>query len=203
MIDSYLTLAGAVSHKITRRKSRFIAFVQPIADEPDISRRLDEVRRTYHDATHHCYAARWLDGDRVVETSHDDGEPSGSAGLPILQQLMGRDLTHVMAVVVRYFGGTKLGVGGLVRAYSDAVAEALDRAKIVRRALEIRVAIRFPAEVNSAVMSIIHRFSASVESVAYDQPVRVDVKLPPSRAAAFCAALTEGTGNRAKAVVET
>jgi len=203
MIDSYLTLGEPVSHKITRKKSRFLAILRPITAEDEVAQVLNDLRRRYHDAAHHCYAARWLDGNQVVETSHDDGEPSGSAGLPILQQLTGRDLTNVIAVVVRYFGGTKLGVGGLVRAYSDAVAEALDRTKIVHRTLEIRVAIRFPAEVNSAVMSIIHRFSASVESLAYDHPARVDVKLPPSRAAAFCAALTEGTGNRAKAVVET
>lgn len=203
MTDSFLTLRTAVSYKLTRKKSRFIAILRPIATESDVSQALDDIRRTYHDATHHCHAARWLDGDRTMEASHDDGEPSGSAGLPILHQLAGHDLVNVMAVVVRYYGGTKLGVGRLARAYSDAVSDALERANIVRHSINIRVAIRFPAEVNSAVMSIIHRFSATVESLSYDGAPHADVKLPPSRVPAFSAALTEGTGNRAKVEIGT
>ena len=203
MIDSYLTLENSTLHKITRKKSRFIALLSSIDSQEDVQRQLDDIRRTYHDATHHCYAFRLLLDGAIVEASSDDGEPSGSAGLPMMQQLSSRDLCNVLAVVVRYFGGTKLGVGGLVRAYSNAVSEILERALVVTRTLMTHITIRFPVEVNSNVMSIIHRFSAHIERLAYEAPVRIEVTLPPSQVEAFRAALTEATGARTELEVES
>jgi len=203
MIDSYLTLNESVAHKLTRKKSRFIALLSPVTNGPDVERRLQAIRKTYHDATHHCFAARWLEAESVAEVSSDDGEPAGSAGLPILQQVAGRELVNLLAVVVRYYGGINLGVGGLIRAYSDATSEALDAASIVRRKVTVHITIRFPVEVNSAVMSIIHRFQASVESLVYEDPVHVDVTLPPSQVSAFRAALVETTGARAEVEISS
>ena len=202
MIDSYLTLTDSTLHKITRKKSRFIALLSPADSQGDVQRQLDDVRRSYHDATHHCYAFRLLLDDAIVEVSHDDGEPSGSAGLPMMQQLTNRNLCNVLAVVVRYFGGTKLGVGGLVRAYSNAVSEALEKAPVITQTLKTRITIRFPVEVNSSVMSIIHRFSARIDALVYEDPVRIEITLPPSQVEALRAALTEATGARIKLEVE-
>ena len=202
MIDSYLTLTDSTLYKTTRKKSRFIALLSPADSQDDVQRQLDDVRRAYHDATHHCYAFRLLLDDAIVEVSHDDGEPSGSAGLPMMQQLTNRNLCNVLAVVVRYFGGTKLGVGGLVRAYSNAVSEALEKAPVITRTLKTRITIRFPVEVNSSVMSIIHRFSARIDALVYEDPVRIEITLPPSQVEALRAALTEATGARIKLEVE-
>ncbi len=202
MIDSYLTLTDSTLYKTTRKKSRFIALLSPADSQDDVQRQLDDVRRAYHDATHHCYAFRLLLDDAIVEVSHDDGEPSGSAGLPMMQQLTNRNLCNVLAVVVRYFGGTKLGVGGLVRAYSNAVSEALERAPVITRTLKTRITIRFPVEVNSSVMSIIHRFSARIDALVYEDPVRIEITLPPSQVEALRAALTEATGARIELEVE-
>ena len=202
MIDSYLTLTDSTLYKTTRKKSRFIALLSPADSQDDVQRQLDDVRRAYHDATHHCYAFRLLLDDAIVEVSHDDGEPSGSAGLPMMQQLTNRNLCNVLAVVVRYFGGTKLGVGGLVRAYSNAVSEALDKAPVITRTLKTRITIRFPVEVNSSVMSIIHRFSARIDALVYEDPVRIEITLPPSQVEALRAALTEATGARIELEVE-
>ena len=196
MIDSYLTIKDSSLHKITRTKSRFIALLSPAQSQDDVQQQLDDTRKTYHDASSYCYAFRLLLDDTIVEASHDDGEPSGSAGLPMMQQLASRNLFNVLAVVIRYFGGTKLGVGGLVRAYSDAVFEALERATIVSHDLTARITIRFPIEVNSSVMSIIHRFSARIETLLYEERVRIEVTLPPSQVETFRAALTEATGAR-------
>ena len=196
MIDSYLTIKEPTQHKITRRKSRFIALLSSATSLADVEQQLNTVRRTFHDATHHCSAYRlWID-DVTVEASSDDGEPSGSAGLPMLHQLSGHDLLNVLAIVVRYYGGTKLGVGGLVRAYSDAVSEALESANIVTQVLLSVVTIRFPVEVNSGVMSTLHRYPAQVKALVYEEPVRLELELPPSHVDAFCAALIEATGAR-------
>ncbi len=197
MIDSYLTLVEPVQHKITRKKSRFLALVFPVRTPDAIDEKLRFARKTYHDATHHCSAYRLLVDDALVEGSNDDGEPSGSAGQPMLHQLAGRDLLNVLAVVVRYYGGTKLGVGGLVRAYADAVSEALDDVHIHEQLLLDRILIRCPAEVHSSVMSISHRFSAQIIELAFEGSVRVITALPPSRTEAYRAALIEGTGARA------
>ena len=196
MIDSYLTIKESTLHKFTRKKSRFIALLSPAVSQEDVQCQLDAARKSYHDASHHCCAFRLLIDDVIVEASSDDGEPSGSAGLPIQQKLASRNLCNVLAIVVRYFGGTKLGVGGLVRAYSDAVSEALEQAAIVTQKLMAHIAIRFPVEVNSSVMSIIHRFSAHIESLLYEEPVQIEVTLPPSQVETFRAALTEATGAR-------
>jgi uncharacterized YigZ family protein len=198
MIDSYLTVKETTVHRIARQRSRFITLLSPAETTDSVQRQLDSARKSYHDASHHCYAYRLLIGHQVVEASHDDGEPSGSAGLPMLQQLIGRDVVNVLAIVIRYFGGTKLGVGGLVRAYSDAVSETLAQATVITRALRQGITIRFPVSVNSSVMSTLHRFSAHIEHLAYEKSVRVDVTIPPSQADALCAALTEASGARAK-----
>jgi uncharacterized YigZ family protein len=198
MIDSYLTIGDPIQHKITRKRSRFIALVTTAFSQDDAQRQLENIRKAYHDATHHCHAIRLLIDDGIVESSNDDGEPSGSAGAPILQQLAGRQLCNVLAVVVRYYGGTKLGVGGLVRAYSEAVSEAIDQATVITQALLTRVVIRFPVEVNSSVMSTIHRFPVTIEGLAYEGQARIEIAVPPSQLEALRAALTESTGARAE-----
>jgi len=201
MIDSYFTIATPIQHKITRKKSRFIALLSPVESADDVQRQLEDARKAYHDATHYCHAFRFLDDDVIVEGSSDAGEPSGSAGLPMLHQLSGKNLANTLAIVVRYYGGTNLGVGGLIRAYSGAVSEALEQAHIVTRAIMARITIRFPVEVNSSVMSTIHRYSAHIESMAYQRSARIEITLPPSQVETFRSALTEATGARAETEV--
>ncbi|MFC7789033.1 YigZ family protein [Microbacterium sp. MAHUQ-60] len=137
------TIAAPIEHELVIRKSRFIAQISPVASAEDADETIAAVRRRHWDARHHCSAqVTGLDGDRA--RSSDDGEPSGTAGIPMLEVLRRRDLTDVVAVVTRYFGGTKLGAGGLVRAYSSAVSEALDRASLVDRRVLAQVTIAVP-----------------------------------------------------------
>lgn len=196
MIDSYLTIKDSTSHKMTRKKSRFIALLSPASSHEDIQHQIASIRKTFHDATHHCSAFRLLIDEVVVEASNDDGEPAGSAGVPILQQLASRDVCNILAVVVRYYGGTNLGVGGLVRAYSDVTSEALEQATIAEQLVVASIVLRFPVEVNSSVMSTVHRFSAPIESLVYEDPVRMRITVPPSQIERFRAAITEATGAR-------
>ena len=146
-VTEYTTLAAGpdVRHELTIRRSRFITVLRRVGDEDGARSLVAEVRREYHDARHHC-SAFVVGPDRSLQRSNDDGEPAGTAGLPMLDALVkwnssrqlpgaapATDLSDVCAVVVRYFGGVLLGAGGLVRAYSDSVSQALDHAVLVRR----------------------------------------------------------------------
>ncbi|MEX0159477.1 MULTISPECIES: YigZ family protein [unclassified Microbacterium] len=126
------TIAAPVEHELVIKKSRFIATVEPVTSVEDADAVIARLRKQWWDARHNCSAmVTGLLGDQA--RSSDDGEPSGTAGVPMLEVLRRRELTDVVAVVTRYFGGVKLGAGGLVRAYSTAVSEALDLASLVHR----------------------------------------------------------------------
>lgn len=197
MIDSYRTLTDPAKGRITRKKSRFLAFLYPVGSPDEVEAKIAEVRRAHHDAAHHCTAYRLVASPEPIAASDDAGEPSGSAGPPILHRLEEADLLNVLAVVVRYFGGTKLGVGGLIRAYGDATEAALEDARIVVRRVTVGMLIRFPADVNSGVMAAIHRCGAEVRGVRFDESAAVRVRLAPSGVSAFRAAIREATGDRA------
>lgn len=134
-----MAAGGGFRHELEIRRSRFITVLQRTPDEDSARSLVSRLRREFHDARHHC-SAFVLGPDRGVQRSNDDGEPSGTAGIPMLEALLKRetapgvtDLSDVAAVVVRYFGGILLGAGGLVRAYSESVSSALDSAPLVRR----------------------------------------------------------------------
>jgi uncharacterized YigZ family protein len=196
MIDAYRTLSAPTSSKLVRKRSRFLVDAVPVASLEDVETTLAAIRKRTHDASHHCSAYRLLEEDGIVAGSDDDGEPSGSAGLPILQQIEAADLLNVLLVITRYFGGTKLGVGGLVRAYGDATRVALENADTVVRERRVEVSIGFPIEVNSCVMATIHRHHAKVLEIAFEAEGRARISLPPSGVDAFCSGLVEATGDR-------
>lgn len=129
---SYRTITAAVEAEIEIKKSRFLAHLSPAADEEEARSVIAEARAEHPKARHHC-SAFVLDPDARTQRFSDDGEPAGTAGAPILDVVTGHELTYVVAVVTRYFGGTLLGAGGLVRAYGQATSEAVDRARIVTR----------------------------------------------------------------------
>lgn len=198
MIDAFNTIAVPAHARITRKRSRFLATVSPVDSKSTIDAELHRIQHQFHDASHHCYAYRLFAEPAPYEFSSDAGEPPGSAGAPILQQLQGAGLLNILAVVVRYFGGVKLGIGGLVRAYSEAVSAALVNAEPVRRAVRIDLRVSFPPETHSAVMSTIHRHPATVRDIDYDDCGHVVLSLPPSGVRGFVDALREATGARAQ-----
>src|SRR4051812_30736789 len=130
----YLTLASAATAELEVKRSRFVCDVAPVSSEEAARAYVEQVRAASRDARHHC-TAFVLRTDGATERSNDDGEPSGTAGAPMLDVLRGRGLTDVVAVVTRWFGGTLLGTGGLIRAYGDAVSTALDDATLLAREL--------------------------------------------------------------------
>ena len=197
MTDSYRTVAAHHEHEPDKIKgSRHIANVFPVRCADDIAAALDSVRQRMPDATHHAFAWRLGRGEHDFRYS-DDGEPSGSAGRPILQQIDGRELTDVLVVVTRYFGGTKLGTGGLVRAYGGAAADALDTATIVEVVPHATVTIRHVYEDTGAVAGVLSAFGLEPTSSDYGAEVSLVVSVPQARAEEFARQLRDATAARA------
>jgi uncharacterized YigZ family protein len=152
--DTYLTLNKVTEGLYKEKGSKFIAFAYPVYSEDDIKEALAEVRKSHHSARHHCYAWR-LGHEKKHYRANDDGEPSNSAGKPILGQVQSFDLTNVLIVVVRYFGGIKLGVGGLITAYREAAKDAIGENKIIERIVHEHHRINFEYAQMSDVMGIV------------------------------------------------
>jgi uncharacterized YigZ family protein len=148
--------------------SKFLAFAFPVRTEDDIKHRLDDLRKQYYDARHHCYA--YILGNRSDKyRANDDGEPNHSAGDPILGQIRSKDLTNTLVVVVRYFGGTKLGVSGLIAAYKTAAKEALDAAEVVETTIKDEVLIDFTYEQTSDVMRLAKEFNLEIQGQTFQE----------------------------------
>lgn len=152
--DTYRTIPGPAEGLFKDNGSRFISFAYPVETEDEIRGIITEIRKKYHDARHHCYAYRLGHlGDTF--RANDDGEPSSSAGRPILGQIDSRGLSDVLVVVVRYFGGIKLGIPGLIRAYRTSTADALDKAGAVEKTAGKCYEIRFGYEAMNGVMKVV------------------------------------------------
>lgn len=175
--QTYLTLAAPAQAEFKDKGSRFIAFAYPVREADGIKRHVDALREAHHKARHWCYAYRLgTDGNRF--RANDDGEPSGSAGRPILGQIDSAGLTDVLVVVVRYFGGTLLGVPGLIHAYKTATAEALKTAQIIEKNIEKIVVLRcgYP-HLNDAVrIAKQHRAEIVTQDLQLD--CRLTVRVP-------------------------
>lgn len=170
-MSGYLAPERPAQAELRERGSRFLALVAPAADEGAARDRLDVVARQLADATHHCWA--WRLGDPPRERSSDAGEPTGTAGMPILQTLRGAGLSDVVAVVVRWFGGTKLGKGGLARAYAAATRAALDGLATVRRVPTARLALEVPYERVGGVKRLVHPPEVELVSEEYGERARL------------------------------
>lgn len=196
-MDAFRSLGGPAEAKITRGGSRFLAKLRVASAHDGMEAILAELRRAHHDAHHICFAYRLFRGAAPLEGSSDDGEPPGSAGEPILRRLVHENLHDVIGVVIRYFGGTKLGIGGLQRAYSDAIDKALEGAQLVYRQLTVELGVEFPPDVTSGIMATLHRAGAVIREIEYDTAGMARVALPPSRVNGFIDAIREATGAQA------
>ncbi|GAB1445201.1 MAG: YigZ family protein [Cyclobacteriaceae bacterium] len=175
---SYLTLKGRTTGLYKEKGSKFISFAFPIDSEEKAKHQLELIRKEYHDARHHCFA--WIIGvDRLIYRASDDGEPNHSAGDPILGQLRSKNLTNVMAVVVRYFGGIKLGVGGLIVAYRSATQDALDKAIVVEKEIIETVTLKYNYSYTSEAMRLVKDFDLSILTQDFQSEcvLRAELKL--------------------------
>jgi uncharacterized YigZ family protein len=168
----YLTLAKSIEHEVVIQKSRFIGLTYPLVSEGEISLYLEDARERYPNASHYCYGAViGLDG--MLQRFSDDGEPGGTAGMPILQVLLQRNLKNTLVIVVRYFGGIKLGAGGLVRAYSRTTAEAVNEAGIIRMELSSRAAVSIHYHLLGSVEHFLHQPGVKIQEMTYGEKVTI------------------------------
>jgi uncharacterized YigZ family protein len=152
--DTYLTIAQPAEGIFRDRGSKFLGFAFPVKSTEEIAAHLEQLRKDHHSARHHCYAWR-LGADHAAWRVNDDGEPSGTAGKPIYGQIQSSDLTNVVIIVVRYFGGTLLGVGGLINAYRAATHEAIANAQIIEKHITEIYRVEFPYDAMNTVMKIL------------------------------------------------
>ena len=167
MEDKYLTINAPSEGLYKEKGSKFIAFAIPVSNVEQIKEILEEKRKEHHDARHVCYAYI-LGVDKADYRSNDDGEPSGTAGRPILGSLLSAGVTNVLIAVVRYFGGTKLGTSGLINAYKVASADALENAEIIEKTVDEEIHISFDYLVMNDVMNIIKDVAPQVMSQQFD-----------------------------------
>lgn len=164
--DQYRTITALSEDEFVISRSRFITFAVPVTSEAEIDELLDEYRKRYNDSRHVCYA--YVLGDKYEHyRANDDGEPSGSAGRPILGQIRSLELTNVLVMVVRYFGGIKLGTGGLVSAYQEGARNALEKANIVTKTIGLQVSFTFDYPATNDVNHVINDFNADKEAENY------------------------------------
>ncbi len=169
--------------------SRFYSFVAPAASAEAAQAYLEMLRKRHPDATHHCFA--WRIGRPPVERAADAGEPAGTAAAPMLQVLRGAELTDVVAVVVRWFGGTKLGKGGLARAYGGVVRQALEDLPVQRVLERVRLAVETPYERLGAVKRLLRPPEIVLVAERYGERVDLELEVVPAERAGVEAALAE------------
>jgi uncharacterized YigZ family protein len=190
---SYLTVARPAVAEVEVKRSRFLCRIEPVTTEEQARAVVEEERKGYWDARHHC-SAFVLGPAGDVQRSNDDGEPSGTAGAPMLEVLRGREVSDVVAVVTRWFGGVLLGAGGLVRAYSDAVRAGLDEAGVRQRRLLNMYDVDVPHADAGKLENGLRAHGVAVLGVDYAAQARMHVAVPAAEAEALPRLLAELTG---------
>jgi len=177
--DIYKTIKAKAEGVFRDRGSRFLAYAYPVTEQDEIKPILDQLRKEHHDARHHCFAYM-LGNERSVFRSSDDGEPSGTGGRPILGQINSFELTNVLIVVVRYFGGTLLGVSGLINAYRSAAESAIQNSEIIECTLKEYYEIKYPYDSMNAVMKILKEEELSQFEQIFDTLCSIKISIRAS-----------------------
>ena len=178
--DTYRTLAAPAEGLYKEKGSKFLAFAYPVRTLDEVKAHLEQLRKDYFDARHHCYA--YILGPRKdAFRANDDGEPSGTGGRPIHGQLLSADLTDTLIVVVRYFGGILLGASGLANAYKTAARDAIDHAQIIEKTIDCRYRFSFAYETMNDVMRILKEFDLKPENTNYALDCTLEVSVRQSQ----------------------
>lgn len=194
--ENFILLTKGATAEIVEKKSRFIATVRPVSSEEEAVAFIEEMKKKYYDARHNCSA--FVIGSKAQLTrSSDDGEPSGTAGRPMLEVLLGSEIRNIAAVVTRYFGGTLLGTGGLVRAYSGVLKKALEECETARQHFGVKLKIKTDYNGVGKIQYLLASKNISISDSVYGADVELTVIVPIEEYERLCKDLTEATSARA------
>ncbi len=176
-MHQFLTIKQESTAEITEKKSKFIAYIIPVESKKQAEEVISHIKKKYHDARHHCVAYRILEEETIIEKSSDDGEPSGTAGAPMMAILQKNELCNVVAIVIRYFGGILLGTGGLVRAYSEATVKAIEGAEKVAKILGIEMEVTMKYSEYETFKYYCQKNAICIENVTYGENILCRISL--------------------------
>ncbi|GAA1371715.1 YigZ family protein [Streptomyces beijiangensis] len=196
MQEQYLTLAREGVHETEINRSRFLCALAPAATEQEAQEFVARIRKEHPTASHNCFAYV-IGADASVQKASDDGEPGGTAGVPMLQMLMRREVRYAVAVVTRYYGGVKLGAGGLIRAYGGAVGEALDAVGTITRRRFRLVTVTVDHQRAGKLENDLRATGRSVRDVRYTENVTIEIGLPDADVESFRGWLADSTAGAA------
>ncbi len=199
MLEKFLTVDSYASAEIVEKKSKFIAEIFYVENENEVEEALNKVRKEHRESKHNVYSYRIANG---AERASDDKEPSGTAGVPILDILRGLKLQNVLVVVTRYFGGILLGTGGLVKAYTDATKEALKNTSIVEKILQKEYKVEIPYSYNEIILYFCKNNDYKVVDAKYDEKVSLYIAVKTEKSAEFENAINDLSGRNAKFSIE-
>lgn len=181
MADSFQTIGETTESLFKDRGSKFIGYAIPVSNEDEVKTQLEQLRELHPSARHVCYAYI-LGSNSETYRANDDGEPNGSAGLPILNQIRSKEITNVLVAVVRYFGGTKLGVSGLIHAYKEAAKQALDLSTVITTVMKASIRLRFPHSSIGDVERTIRQNNYEISEQHFGMDCEWTVQVPESEA---------------------
>ncbi|HLR64691.1 MAG TPA: YigZ family protein [Pseudogracilibacillus sp.] len=196
MLPSYYTIKQSGSHEIIIQKSRFIGYVARVTTEEEAQAFIQSIKKKHFDATHNC-SAYMIGDNNQIQKANDDGEPSGTAGVPMLEVLKRQDLKDTAVVVTRYFGGIKLGAGGLIRAYSTSTSEAIKHVGVVRRELMEVVSIKIEYPLLGKMENNLRSQQIPIETIHYLENVDIHVLVPVNEYDTFHEQIVEWTNDQA------
>lgn len=194
--DEYLTIRGGTTTEIKVKGSRFIGTIQPANAEHDALEFINFISKKFYDATHNCYAYFIGHPPSIIERYNDAGEPAGTAGPPILNVIKGKNLTNVATVVTRYFGGTKLGKGGLVRAYTECTQKVIEQCTIIKKYFNDRIELEFDYVLTGPIMRVISSFQAKIAESNHGQRSKLILFVRKSKSAILRENLIEATSGK-------
>lgn len=184
-MEKYITILKEETAEIVEKKSKFIANIIPVESVEEAERQIKEIKKKYHDARHNCIAYRVIETEQVIEKASDNGEPSGTAGGPMLNILQKNDLCNLIVIVTRYFGGILLGTGGLVRAYSEATQKAIEKSIKITKVKGIQIKVELDYSNLESFKYYCKNNEINIEKIDYFENVVLNVEMEENRKSTF------------------